>query len=478
MVGARRITAGLAVLGAALALALVALPATATAGAEQLHWSAPTKVASPKGDTFLGTVSCPSTTVCTSAGELLGANYNGYVADFNPLAPGTVTPYQIAVSSGGYDEPRFNDVSCPSTTQCTAVNGDAWTYDPASPSGATSYPGYGRSISCPTTTECVAIQTVSYGPTNPDPYPEGTYVVSAFNPQAPAAHTDTIINAGTFSSQPNAPANNLFGLACPTTTECALIGTNNTDGVEWTFDPLAPSTPAPAVIDPGLTDMGNAHLRCPTASECVVVDRSGREVTFDPAAPGTASAVDIDPNPGYMADVACPSATQCTAIDAKARAVTFDPTTPSTQSVTQVAASDDLASIDCPSTSECVTIGGSDRGNLYVGQLSSAPPTGSPVIAKPAVRGTRAAVPITCKGTDGLACPVRLTLAARANGHNEELGSTARKIAPGHKATVTVALDHAGVKLLDKDKRLSVKLSIASKGVKTVTRTVTFSKRR
>ena len=106
------------VAGAALALAL---PASAAASPPTFSWTE-NAVANANGHTFLAdAIACPTATLCTGAGGNLGADYNGYVVDFNPQHPGTPTPVAMSTSAGPV--PRLNDVSCPTATQSTAVGG-------------------------------------------------------------------------------------------------------------------------------------------------------------------------------------------------------------------------------------------------------------------------------------------------------------------------------------------------------------------
>ena len=76
-------------------------------------------------------------------------------------------------------------------------------------------------------------------------------------------------------------------------------------------------------------------VACPSATQCTAIDGSGQEVTFDPSAPGTPTPVTVGAGESLNA-VACPSATQCTAAATQwgtanqptGYAVTFDPQTP------------------------------------------------------------------------------------------------------------------------------------------------------
>src|ERR1700760_3540170 len=103
---------------ASAALAL-AVPASAAASPTTFAWTE-TAVTNSHGDTFLAdAIECPTATLCTGAGGNLGADYNGYVVDFNPQHPGTPTPVAMSTSTGPVS--RLSDVSCPTAGQCTTV---------------------------------------------------------------------------------------------------------------------------------------------------------------------------------------------------------------------------------------------------------------------------------------------------------------------------------------------------------------------
>src|SRR6202020_1887790 len=96
-------------------------------------------------------VTCPSVTQCTAVDP------DGEQLTFNPASSRAATARRI--------EPSFDpanavvDVSCPATTQCTAVDvtGIEMTFDPQSSGRATSFrvdPNDVHSISCPTISQC------------------------------------------------------------------------------------------------------------------------------------------------------------------------------------------------------------------------------------------------------------------------------------------------------------------------------------
>lgn len=455
--------------GMRLALFGVVLCALApgVASADPLVWSGPTRInAGGKSDQFLGTLQCPASTLCTAAGEDLGASYDGYVVAFNPLHPGTVTAVRIPAPAG-ISEPRFIDLSCPSATQCSAVNGTVYTYDPNSLSAGTTTTApsgndYAQHISCPTTTQCTTWE-VSTGASLA---PLGQVTYATFNPQAPAGPIVNVLNLGTTTQDAT-----VDGLSCGSVSICTVI---TAAGEAFTFDPQVASTTTPTgtVVDPSPSVADNLHLSCPAVSECVLATRSGNEVTFDPGNPGTPSIVALDTDGGPVNALSCTSAAQCTIVDTDGRAVTFAPSSPTaTASVTQAAKGYFLSSVSCFSLTECESIG--DAG-LYLGQPGTPPTAGTPTSSKPSLKGTAASVAVSCASNLHLACSVKLTLTARVKGHPETLGSVTRRIAAGKKATVTVRLSRTGLNLLSTAKRLPVTLTQTAKGAKPVKQRVTF----
>jgi len=200
----------------------------------------------------------------------------------------------------------------------------------------------------------------------------------------------------------------LESIACPSTSQCTAI---SDDGLEWTFNPTAPGTPEPVVIDPpplerasGLPGSLEDAVVCPSTTQCTIVDSGGREVTFDPVVPGHPQPARIDNetmgseergsgDEGELAfgaqPLACPSATQCTTVDYEGNEVTFDPLAPGAPTPVAIAPHSHLRSLACPSTSQCVA---ADTGGREV--------TFDPLAPRPA-----APVAIASHQLTSLACP-------------------------------------------------------------------------
>src|SRR5207237_836739 len=135
----------------------------------------------------------------------------------------------------------------------------------------------------------------------------GAISFSAISGATSASYTTPSTTIAQSGTKYEATFTNAFG---STTTTAATLTVN------------APASPTP--IDPAGYLYGVA---CPSTSQCTAVDGYGREVTFDPNNPGRATPTTID-GPYALYAVACPSTSQCTAVDAQGGAVTFDPKKP------------------------------------------------------------------------------------------------------------------------------------------------------
>jgi hypothetical protein len=337
----------------------------------------------------LSGVACPSISQCTAVGA-------GVEATFDPTAPGAVTPATI-------DSASVSGVSCPAANQCTTVDstGDEVTFDPTAP--GTPVPvaidsGYALDdVSCVSATQCTTIdygRELTFDPSaaaaspliSIDTGPDGLACASAtectavgygglaatFNPRAPGSPSPTLIDGGSALSQ----------VACPASTQCTAI---DTAGREVTFNPSAPGTPTPVAIDSQFVN----GLACPAVSQCTAVDEGGREVTFNPTDPGSPIPTTVDGGGGNVltSAVACPSVTQCTAIDFSGHEATFNPTSPGSPSRVSLGTTSDLEAVACPSATDCIAMAG-----------------GQVVTFDPAAPGTPTPTAMSA-GLTGLACP-------------------------------------------------------------------------
>jgi hypothetical protein len=115
---------------------------------------------------------------------------------------------------------------------------------------------------------------------------------------------------------------------------------------------------------------------------------------------------------GDIASVACPSASQCTAVDEYGQEVTYNPAAPGTPAPATIDPGNGLVAVACPSTAQCTAVD-------YVGNQ---------VTFNPTAPGT--ATPTTIDGTDtlsgGVACPsVTQCTAADASGRVVTFNPTA-----------------------------------------------------
>jgi hypothetical protein len=406
---------------------------------------------------------------------------------FDPTvgAAGGPNPTPHALIGNGF----LTSVSCPSATQCTAVDSFARevTFDPATGTGSTRSIGAGgqplRDVACPSVGQCTAVdqggKELTFDPRADNPNPTPVTVAAAA----------------------------IAAVACPSTTQCSVI---DQDGVAQVFDPsTGTAVAAPLTVDPGIPfGLPVSDLACPTATQCTAVDEAEREVTFDP----TASTVTGVPHAiGGGLSIACPSATQCTAGDRGGGEVTFDPTSSAPSTARTLIPGANSATVACPTVSECVVV--DYAGNGFLGAVPSPPsppaagpppPTPPPVVPAPAngsgkpsigtvkVKGTTASVSLACQGLTGQTCPVTLTLTVteklRGN-HIVAIGAAAKKklktkkvivgrasakLSASGRTTVKVALNATGKRLLKKYRKLTTTLRVTQGGKTVSTKKITF----
>ena len=308
-------------------------------------------------------LSCPSSTQCT---EVEG----GYELTFDPQAPQTSTPVRIA-------EDQLMNVACPSTDQCTAAGGAGTvaTFDPTAPSAPpqTRVAQALLAIACPLATQCTAVgdsEEATFDPTTsarPAMLPVGNGEEGFYAVACPAS--DECVGASTSEHavifNPLSPdtttggfkvghTGNSEGLSCPSTTVCAVVSQLGLT----VFDPTNPGSPSPVSID-------NSNLleavACPAVTQCTAVDQGGAEVTFDPASPNGNNKATID-SEHQLNGVACPSTTECVAVDYSGQEVTFNPTAVGSPTPAVVdycgpeCGNPPLVSVACPSATQCTAI--------------------------------------------------------------------------------------------------------------------------
>lgn len=271
-------------------------------------------------------VGCNSTTLCLA----VGTNYAGgtkltHAQRFNGTTWSSTTTTTPASST--YSELR--SVSCPGATSCFAVghyetatttsrplieswNGTSWTTANISlPAGGTS--GELQDVSCSTTTTCTAV---------------GWYDANSL-PRRPLIQR---LSGATWTTQVGvtpsvATLSQLQGVACTTNTTCNAVGlyqdsTGDTtqhslaqlwDGSSWTLKTVADPSGS---VDAGLTD-----ISCYATSGCVAVGTYNNTTTQEPLAAGwngTGWALQSVPKASGVSDaslagVSCPTSTTCRA---------------------------------------------------------------------------------------------------------------------------------------------------------------------
>jgi hypothetical protein len=231
---------------------------------------------------------------------------------FDPTTTSTSPQFELGIRPYGVSP------SCPTTTQCTAIDNSNGivTFDPtssATPDPSTTPEAVGT-ISCPSASLCVAA---------------GASIL-VFDPAAPAAAVRT-----------TAPGNGLYEIECPTTTQCTGLGKD----FQLTFDPRSPGAGQPVKITKFDDTLRN--LECPSVNQCVATE-SPRPSS--PGAPYTVFALGFDPAKTtkpvrtelYLSgSLSCVSARQCTSVGSDgsmersyAAAQTFDPMGRSQDAVT------------------------------------------------------------------------------------------------------------------------------------------------
>jgi hypothetical protein len=419
-------------------------------------------------------VSCPSTTQCTALGE--AAEFT-----FNPQAPGPVVP--VSIEPGVPLAPPFlTAIDCPSTHQCTAVGwkGTEITFDPTRP-GILTAPAIAPEsvlfdwLSCPSVSQCTAASNETIGLT--------------FDPQAPASGLAF-------------PSPHVRSIACPSATECTILFEG---GQEAAFDPNAPGSPNPRPLSAAVN---TGQLACVLEHQCTAVGTS--EITFDPVGPGTAPRIIASGSLSAgspWGSVTCPSTTQCTVLRYSAEtqvttADTFDPLNASTPTLMSVG-TEELGNLSCPSTNQCTTIDRKGRETTFDPNTPQKPAASVVIdrlegklasVTSALVSGTRVTVDVRCVGFYG-ACPTTLRLFVRETlrGGRVVAVSAARpassrgrrgtvrtltlalvRFPEGH-SNISLELDAAGRRLLAAQHRLPVDLELTQPGSPPMLQTLLFT---
>jgi hypothetical protein len=236
------------------------------------------------------------------------------------------------------------ELSCPSTRQCTAIDGMGReiTFNPQSPRARPAHHkvlNYASSLSCPSTSLCVVVNGLNPGHAVAFA-PRSGQILKAF--KLPNLNTGTI------------DGNN--ALACVGVNQCTAV----TFEGELTFNPTTGHTISKAILtgaSEGYDDVVcTSRTACTTLFQDTTGEVQGRVLTFDPATGTTSgSGATLINGTAGLESLACPSATQCTAGDHSGDEVTFDPSTGQLEGAGKVTLRTRAAveALSCPSVSQC-----------------------------------------------------------------------------------------------------------------------------
>jgi hypothetical protein len=372
-------------IGSAFIVGLVLFSSSASASAS-LSWSRPQPVDPQAAGIALNRVACPTTTQCTAV------DGRGQEVTFNPQSP--QNPTVVVISSH-----TLSGLSCPSSTQCTAVDiaGQEVTFNPQTSAGGSPSEvdpsGIPLSLVCPSTSQCTAVDASGQAVT--------------FNPQSPGNPTPGLIN----------PNHILVSLDCPgsSTTWCAAV---DSGGGAVTFNPQSLSQQTPVGVDAN----SPAAVACP-ATQCAVIDNGGDVATFSaqngqPPQPQSSAPVDGAGSSAVALNaLSCPSDKECVAVDSHGSELVFDPQLPISPGPMKVDGGQVLGGVSCPAATQCTAV---DRN-------------GDEVTFNPGSPGNPVPVPIDGHtNLSALACP------ATTQCTTVDVGGTEATFAPGSSASPNV----------------------------------------
>jgi hypothetical protein len=291
---------------ALIAILAGALAVPAVAGAASIHWNKAVRI-EPSKDGGVSAVSCPTTTEClavdASGNLIVSTKPTGGNGSWAP-------PAKIDPNGGG-----MTGISCPTVKLCVATDSGGDVVSSTDPLGgakfwsrpvradATAAAGGGSAgltgISCPTVTLCVAVDGAATG-----------NVVTSTNPTGAASSWKVSAVGGILTS-----------VDCPSATFCVAAGTQHDISTNPTGGASAwkgTGAQAGAGVFSGIA--------CPAVAFCVGVgygDTSTGLATTSTTPKGAASAwttVSVEPAPptassGLLDAVGCTSRSLCVAVD-------------------------------------------------------------------------------------------------------------------------------------------------------------------
>jgi hypothetical protein len=320
------------------AVAVLAMAPVSAAGAP-LQFSAAVTLDDSGGTAQLGAVSCPSSTQCTALDGI------GQETTFNPRAPGVFGTHQVDVGA------ELAAVACPSSTECVAIDtaqqgpqvGQGITFNPTSPGSPAPYTIDTASLvglACPAANECVAIDALGSE--------------ASFNPQSPGSPAPTKVKLNASSGSPA-----LSAVACSSVSECTAIDAN---GDFYTFPPeTLASTPSATGQLSNETLPPILAVSCPSSLTCVALEGTidgATEIDFNPRVSNSVASHTLE-TINEPLGIACPTTTQCTVVDSTgggaSDVLTFDPS----KGATTPRLIQSASAIACPpaATTQCTVVG-------------------------------------------------------------------------------------------------------------------------
>jgi hypothetical protein len=257
-------------------------------------------------------VSCPSTSLCVASQVQIytSTNPTGGASAWTSTALGGTASY-------------VNDLNCPSTNLCVATRLDGSVAVSTNPSGGTgawsaSAIDSNRSLNavfCSAQPECFITDSsrtvfTSADPTGPasawtvststPPFESGTCPTTTFCVSVDGQNIQTTTAPGAGSWTKQVVADNLVGIACPSTALCLAVGSSG--ALDVSTDPASGAW-THTTIDNG---RNLSSIACPSASLCVAVDSTGHVVSSSDPTGGPSAWT-----PALLAGDPCTDTTPC-----------------------------------------------------------------------------------------------------------------------------------------------------------------------
>lgn len=167
-----------------------------------------------------------------------------------------------------------------------------------------------------------------------------------FNPSAPGSPKPV-----TLDSWGDGANGGFQGISCPSTAQCTAVGGGPDGGDAVTFNPASPKDASSMALHV------DGAVSCPSISQCTTVSQAGgQEETFDPQSSSSSAPVTLNSDLQFV-DVSCPAVSQCTAVDdQEGDEITFDPASPGAPTPASVDPGSGLYGVACPSVTQCTAV--------------------------------------------------------------------------------------------------------------------------